>query len=89
MAVRNGQGEVYVSLEDIIYIPGWGEECYVCGIGLGSGNRDVRFEWQDEMVVLCSMKCTAAFEQSPIFYVTRRKTRRLLHGDRSERKVAA
>jgi len=66
-------------MEDMIRIPGWGEECIVCGRGLGGYRVSAQVLWQDETGALCCPACEEAFRQSPAFYIFRRDIVKLLH----------
>ena len=71
-----------MSLEDMIYIEGWGEECIVCGKDV-SGNRGfAHLQSNGDMIALCSPLCLEMYEKNPVYYLTRMKTRELLHGAR-------
>ena len=63
----------------MIRIPGWGEECIVCGKGLPVNDGATRIPWQNETVSVCGPSCADVFRQNPDFYKVRSDSVRLLY----------
>lgn len=68
-----------MSMEDMIYIKDWGEECAVCGKDV-TGNRGfAHIRWEGKMIALCCPLCVETFHRNPRAYTFRREARELVH----------